>query len=170
MLTFTRFDSIPRTCFAIAGIDCYSFVIPSVRTATMPRFGWIGLILCLNPLVFLLLWFRRPTQNALIVSALMTFSIGAINAVQLIYTGAVSIVVNEFSDRLHSSWLWSVLSFFAVGLYLCGISLRPSRLVVVFGLFATCFEVGCNSSCTLKDAAPIPLFQQVPRGRILSFI
>ncbi len=103
-----------------------SIFIPSVRAATMPRFGWIGLILCLNPLIFLLPWFRRPTRSALIGSALMTFSIGAINAVQLIYTGTVPIVVNEFNDRLHSSWLWSVLSFFAVGLYLCGISLRPS--------------------------------------------
>ena len=109
---------------AILGFS--SIFIPSVRAATMPRFGWVGLILCLNPLIFLLPWFRRPTRSALIGSALMTFSIGAINAVQLIYTGTVSIVVNEFSDRLHSSWFWSVLSFSVVGLYLCGISFRPS--------------------------------------------
>ena len=110
---------------AAALLGGFSIFIPSIRAATMPRFGWIGLILCLNPLIFLLPWFRRPTRNALMGSALMTFSIGAINAVQLIYTGTVPIVVNEFSDRLHSSWLWSVLSFFAVGLYLCGISFRP---------------------------------------------
>ena len=103
-----------------------SIFIPTIRAATMPRFGWIGLILCLNPLIFLLAWFRGPTRNALMGSALMTFSIGAINAVQLIYTGTVPIVANEFSDRLHSSWLWSVLSFLAVGLNLCGISFRPS--------------------------------------------
>ena len=103
-----------------------SIFIPSIRAATMPRFGWIGLILCLNPLIFLLPWFRRPTRSALIGSAFMTFSIGAINAVQLIFKGTVPIVVNQFNDRLHSSWLWSVLAFFAVGLYLCGISLRPS--------------------------------------------
>ena len=111
---------------AAALLGVASIFIPPIQAATMPRFGWIGLILCLNPLIFLLPWFRGPTRNVLIGSALMTFSIGAINAVQLIYTGTVSIVVNEFSDRLHSSWLWSVLSFFAVGLYLCGISFRPS--------------------------------------------
>ena len=43
---------------------------------------------------------------------------GVINAVQLSSKGTVSIVVNDFHDRLHSSWLWSVLSFFAAGVYL----------------------------------------------------
>ncbi len=111
---------------AAALVGVASIFVPSIRAATMPRFGWIGLILCLNPLIFLLPWFRRPTRNALMGSALMTFSTGAINAVQLINTGTVPIVENEFSDRLHSSWFWSVLLFFAVGLYLCGISFRPS--------------------------------------------
>ena len=109
---------------AAALLGVVSIFIPSIRAAIMPRFGWIGLICCLNPLIFLLQWFRRPTRRALMGSALMTFSSGAINAVQLIFTGTVSIVVNEFSDRLHSSWFWSVIFFFVVGLYLCLISLR----------------------------------------------
>jgi len=59
--------------------------------------------------------FRRPTRNALMGTALMTFSIGAINAVQLNYTGTVSIVANEFSDRLHSSWLCNLASAASTG-------------------------------------------------------
>ena len=34
-----------------------------------------------------------------------------VDAVDEMYTGTVSIVVNEFSDRLHTSWLWFVIIF-----------------------------------------------------------
>ena len=103
-----------------------SMFIPSVRAVTMPRFGWVGLILCLNPLIFLLPWFWRPNRRALIASAFMAFAIGVINAVHLSSLTTVSIVVNEFHDRLHSSWLWSVLSFFVIGVYLSWLSVSMS--------------------------------------------
>jgi hypothetical protein len=100
--------------------------IPSVRAVMMPRFGWVGLIFCLNPLIFLLQWFWRPNRKALMGAAFMAFSIGVINAVQLSSQTTVSIVVNEFHDRLHSSWLWSVLSFFVIGVYLSWLSVSMS--------------------------------------------
>ena len=47
----------------------------------------------------------------------------------------VSIVVNAFSDRLHSSWLWSVLPFFAVGSYLSWLSkiITPPQTELIEG-------------------------------------
>ena len=56
----------------------------------------------------------------------MAFAIGVINAVHLSSLTTVSIVVNEFLDRLHSSWLWSVLSFFVIGVYLSWLSISIS--------------------------------------------
>jgi len=56
----------------------------------------------------------------------MSFAIGTINAVPLVYPGTVSIVANEFTDRLHSSWFWSVLSLLGVSLYLGILSLLPT--------------------------------------------
>ena len=93
-------------------------LIPAVRSATMPRFGWIGLILCLGPLNSLLLCLRRPTRNLLLSATLSTLALSAINSAQLIFRGTVSVVANEFHDRLHSSWLWSVISFVVIGTYL----------------------------------------------------
>ena len=109
-------------------VGLLSLVVPSIRTATMPRFGWVGLIICLNPLMFLLPWFWVPTRPALMGSAFMTCAIGVINAVQLFSTGTVSIVTNEFVDRLLSSWLWSVLPFFVAGGYLCWLAMRMNPL------------------------------------------
>lgn len=113
--------------FAVAVLVGFvSTFIPSVRAVTMPRFGWVGLILCLNPLIFLLPWFWRPKRSALMAAAFLAFTIGVINAVELSSRGTVSIIVDEFHDRLHSSWLWSVLSFFAAGIYLAWISKSTS--------------------------------------------
>jgi hypothetical protein len=105
-------------------------VVPLVRTITMPRFGWIGLILCLNPLIFLLPWLRSPTRPALMGSAFMTCLLGVINAVQLLFTGTVSIVTNEFTDRLHSSWCWAVLPFFVASGYLYWHARRMNQRVL----------------------------------------
>ncbi len=91
---------------------------PSIRAITMPRFGWIGLISCLNPLIFLVPWLIAPKRLILIAAASMTFFLGINNGVQLLSTGTVDVVENEFTDRLHSSWLWSVLPFLISGLYL----------------------------------------------------
>jgi hypothetical protein len=103
-----------------------SQVVPSVRAITMPRFGWIGLVLCLNPLIFLLLWLWTPSRPTLLGAALMTFALGLINAAQLLVTGTVSIVTNEFTERLHSSWLWSVMLFIIAGGYLFWHAMRFS--------------------------------------------
>jgi hypothetical protein len=99
-------------------IGFFSILIPSLGSFTNPRFGWVGLILCLNPLIFLYAWFRAPAKQTLMAAAFMTLSIGVINAVQLLVMGTVAEAANTFTDRLHSSWLWSVLPFFVAGLYL----------------------------------------------------
>jgi hypothetical protein len=104
---------------AIASVvGLFATFIPPVRAFTMPRFGWIGLIVCLNPLIFLVPWFRNPSRQALMGSAFMTLTLGVVNAVQLLVTGTGSVVTNEFHDRLHSAWLWSVCSFVVAGAYL----------------------------------------------------
>jgi hypothetical protein len=91
---------------------------PSIRAITMPRFGWIGLISCLNPLIFLVPWLIAPKRLILIAAAFMTLMLGVINGLQLLSSGTVDVVENEFADRLHSSWLWSVIPFLIAGLYL----------------------------------------------------
>jgi hypothetical protein len=101
-----------------------AMVVPSVRAFTMPRFGWIGLILCMNPLIFLLPWLWNPTRLGLVSAASMVVLLGVINGIQLLFTGTVASVTNEFSDRLHSSWLWSVLPFMVAGVYLYGYAVR----------------------------------------------
>ncbi len=92
--------------------------VPAVRTVTMPRFGWIGLILCLNPLIFLIPVLRNPTRRGLFAAGTMTLGVGLIDAVQLILTGTVSVVTNPFTQRLNTSWLWSVLPLCMIGSYL----------------------------------------------------
>ncbi len=115
---------IIATLFLAGGIlGLLSIAIPWLRGATIPRFGWIGLILCLNPLLFLVVWIRKPTRPSLMGSASLSCTIGVINAVELIFKGTVPIVANEFTDRLHSSWLWSVFSFLAIGMYLFWIAI-----------------------------------------------
>jgi hypothetical protein len=105
-----------------------SSVVPAIGTVTMPRFGWIGLVICLNPLIFLMPWFWKPKRPALVCSGFMTCAIGVINGVQLYSAGTVSNVTNEFHDRLHSSWLWSVFPFFVAGAYLCWLAMRMKPL------------------------------------------
>jgi MFS family permease len=95
-----------------------SLFVPSIRSATLPRFGWIGLILSIDPLIFLFSYLWMPTRRGLMVSASMTGMIGAINAVSLAISGTLPVVTNEFTERLHSSWYWSVLLFLLAGCYL----------------------------------------------------
>ena len=101
-----------------AAIGGLSIFFPAIRDFINPRFGWIGLILCLNPLIFLSTWLKSPTRQSLMAAAFITLSIGIINSVQLLIKPTVSIVENPFTDRLHSAWLWSVLPFVVAGLYL----------------------------------------------------
>lgn len=101
-----------------ASIGGLSLFFPTLNDFTMPRFGWIGLILCLNPFIFLCAWLKSPTRQSLMAATFMTLSIGMINAVQLLIKPTVSIVENPYLDRLHSAWLWSVIPLFVAGLYL----------------------------------------------------
>jgi predicted transporter len=101
-----------------AMIGVLSTVVPTIGEFTNPRFGWIGLILCLNPLIFLLAWLAAPAKPALMAASFLMLSIGAINGVQLLVLGTVSEVSNTFTDRLHSSWFWSVIPFFVLSVYL----------------------------------------------------
>jgi len=100
-------------------IAALSILVPAIRAATMPRFGWGGLLSCLNPLIFLVIWFKVPARRTLLAASFMTCVIGLLNAVTLCLSGTVSSVENEFHDRLHSSWFWAVLPFFVAGGYLC---------------------------------------------------
>lgn len=109
---------------AAASTGLLSIIFPSIGLFTNPRFGWIGLILCLNPLIFLIPAVKTPTRSAMFVSAFMTFSIAVLNAIQLLATGTVAVVENSFTDRLHSAWLWSVLPFVLAGTILCWRALR----------------------------------------------
>lgn len=99
-------------------VGLLSLVVPVVGSFINPRFGWIGLILCMNPLIFLFSWLKSPTRHLLFAAAFMTLSVGGINACQLLLRGTVSQVSNSFVDRLHSSWFWSVLPFLVAGMYL----------------------------------------------------
>lgn len=110
--------AIALTLALAAIIGVLSTVVPAIGEFTNPRFGWIGLILCLNPLIFLLAWLAAPAKPALMAASFMMLSIGAINGVQLLVLGTVSEVSNSFTDRLHSSWFWSVIPFFVLSIYL----------------------------------------------------
>jgi hypothetical protein len=62
-----------------------------VSSFTMPRFGWIGLVLCLNPLIFLLPYLWKPKRSAFMNAAFMTFLLGAINAIPLLSIGTAQL-------------------------------------------------------------------------------
>lgn len=79
--------------------------VPEIAALTTPRFGAIGLLLCLNPLIFLVPTLRRPTVPNYAASAFMTFSIGLINGLSLMSLG-------------QSHWTYTVLPFFLAGTYL----------------------------------------------------
>ncbi len=99
-------------------VGVLSLFIPAIRSATMPRFGWIGLLLCLNPLIFLAIWCKTLVRRNLLAASFMICAIGLINGVVLFTSGTVSFVENEFNDRLHSSWFWAVVPFLVAGGYL----------------------------------------------------
>jgi hypothetical protein len=113
---------------ALVGV--LSIPVPAVGEFTNPRFGWIGLILCLNPLIFLSIWLKSPSKPTLMAAAFMTLTVGVLNAVQLLIKGTVSEVTNSFTDLLHSAWYWSVLPFIVAGLYLLwhALGMKPASI------------------------------------------
>ena len=71
-----------------------------------------------NPIIFLVSAIRSPIRRNLLFAGLMTVTVGALNAYSLTRSGTVPIIDNEFMQRLHASWLWSVLPLFLAGGYI----------------------------------------------------
>ena len=105
-------------------ISIVGFASAAVRDFLMPRFGWIGLLLSLNALIFIGFWIKKPSRRGLLAASFMTCAIGVINGVALLQTGTVDVVQNAFHDRVHSAWLWSVFSYLSVGGYFAFAAIR----------------------------------------------
>jgi len=93
---------------------------PWIRNWARPRFGSVGLSVCGNLVILLML--RKPTRVAFVLSALMFFAIGIPNAHTLLLMGTFSAVTNQFTDRFHSSWLWCVVPCLIAGAYVAWLS------------------------------------------------
>jgi hypothetical protein len=107
------------TIMLIGGITGFvSLFVPGIRNFLMPRFGWIGLILVWNPLIFLFPWMKKPKIAKLRAASFLCGIIGTLNGLELIRTGTVEVVQNPFLERLHSAWIWSVLSYLLMAFYL----------------------------------------------------
>ncbi len=101
----------------VAIIACLlSVASPWIRNWARPRFGSIGLSVCGNPVILLML--RKPTRVAYLSSTVMFLGMGLLNARPLLETGTVFVVANQFTDRLHSSWLWCVFPCLFASIYL----------------------------------------------------
>jgi len=118
-------DAAPLGMWLLTGVMTLAFVlgivsifIPGINALTIPRFGWIGLMLCANPLIFMVPTLRHPARKSYAAAASMSLVLGIINAWTLMLTGTVDKVQNIFSDRLHSSWLWSVVPMLFIAAYL----------------------------------------------------
>lgn len=105
-------------------ISLIGFISPAVRDFLMPRFGWNGLFISLNSLIFIGIWLWKPTPPGLLAASFMTFAIGVVNGYSLLQTGTVDVVKNVFHDRVHSAWLWSVLPYLCAGGYLGFVAFR----------------------------------------------
>ncbi len=99
-------------------------VAPSVRDFILPRFGWVGLFISVNSLIFIGFWIKKPTRSGLLAASFMTCVIGVINGYALLRIGTVDVVQNVFHDHLHSAWLWSVVSYLCAGGYLAFAAFR----------------------------------------------
>lgn len=106
-------------CLLSAVVGFASIFFPGLRTILSPRFGWIGLVLVLNPAIFLGQWLWSPQPGALLAASFMFFAVAIILSVQLVHSGTKAAVLNPMLDRLHSSWGWSILPYAAAGAVLC---------------------------------------------------
>lgn len=101
---------------------------PWLRGWARPRFGSVGLF---GHASLIIVWMlRKPKRSTFLLSALLFFSAGILNARELLLTGTVNVVANPYLDRLHSSWLWCVAPNFIAGIYLAWLAAkaRPSTL------------------------------------------
>ena len=99
-------------------------LLPQLRVFFMPRFGWVGAFIGINALVPMGAWIMAPTRKPLLGTSFMLCAIGLINACMLLASGTVDVVENIFHDRLHSSWIWSVVSFLTASLYTAIVAFR----------------------------------------------
>ena len=116
------FIAIVLICACVTSIA--GFIFPTLQEFIRPRFGWVGLILSMNSLIFIAMWAKAPSRRALISVSFVTCAIGLINAWVLLQSGTVDIVKNSFHDRLHSAWIWSVFSYLLAGGYIALAALR----------------------------------------------
>jgi hypothetical protein len=118
-------DTAPLGMWLLTGVMTLAFIlgivsifIPGLNAWTIPRFGWIGLMLCANPLIFMVPTLRHPAWKSYAAAASMSLVLGIINASTLMFSGTVDNVQNIFRDRLHSAWLWSVVPMLLMTAYL----------------------------------------------------
>lgn len=113
-----------RVCVFVVGLimllaallNVAGIFVPAIRDVVMPRLGGIGALLGINGLIFVGFWLRSGDWNFLSKASFMTCMIGVINAAMLLVSGGtVAVVENVFHDRLHSSWLWAVATYFLAG-------------------------------------------------------
>jgi phosphate/sulfate permease len=109
--------AIATFMFAGCLLSIIGVVVPAVNALLMPRFGWIGLFLSVNVLIFVGFWVKYPSRRTLLPASFMSCAIGAINGLSLLRTGTVAVVQNAFHDRLHSAWIWSVGLYVCAGIY-----------------------------------------------------
>ena len=109
--------AIALLMFAGCLLSIIGLIVPMVRDLLMPRFGWVGLSLSANVLIFIGFWIKNPSRRTLLLASFMSCAIGAINGLSLLQTGTVAVVQNAFLDRIHSAWIWSVGLYLTAGIY-----------------------------------------------------
>ena len=109
-------------------ISIAAFVSTAIRDFFTPRFGWIGALLSMYVLIFIGFWIWKPTRRGLLAVSFMSCAIGMLNGVALLQSGTVDVVKNAFHDRIHSAWLWSVLSYLCVGGYFAFAAFRSDDI------------------------------------------
>ena len=128
--TYPPFGLILIAAVLVLGLalGLVSLVVQPISFWAMPRFGWIGLILCANPLIFVVSCMRAPSKVAYWALAFMFIFVALIQGAQLFFGGTVSVVQSPYSDRLHSAWLWSVVPY----VFMCVYALWQSTRQTVF--------------------------------------
>ncbi|MFN7733298.1 MAG: hypothetical protein ACK5OB_15485, partial [Pirellula sp.] len=130
--TYPPFGLLLIAAVLILGIalGLVSLVVQPLSFWTMPRFGWVGLIMCANPLIFVFACMRAPSKVAYWTMAFMFFFMALLQGAMLFLGGTVSVVQRPYSDRLHSAWLWSVVPYVIMCVYALWQSSRQTLFMV----------------------------------------
>jgi len=121
--------AIAAVMFVGCLLSIIGLFVPSLRDLLMPRFGWVGMFLSANVLIFIGFWLKNPSGRTLLPASFMSCAIGVINGLTLMRTGTVVVVQNTFQDRLHSAWGWSVGLYLAAGVYIAIAAYRQKQIV-----------------------------------------